>query len=345
MPILTTDAAKSVVHKREDTVIQGDHSSKAYRYRFEGGTKRHISIAKQSRTGGAAIYVNRQSTALDWFPVEDPERYFPGVTVSFRYLKGFVGDTGELGLSSAAGTCKTLLPESNHVLRLLCSDPMGFDKLVQWYAGDLSLNVAGPPATDEVSGPGPLVALRRRSEDAPAGTNSGTADSGVYSVEPPVDGEAGDRAPAADVDDLVADLERKVMADPARRRAVEQHAVGMAIAHYKAREFFVEELGKPFDLLCTPASGARVGSPVIHVEVKGSIGSARTVHLTRNEVDDARNAGAWRSDLFIVSRIALVEASHGQGWVASGGAPEVHEAWSPMDEDLVPTDFEYRVPR
>ena len=67
MPILTNDAAKDIVHKREDTLIQGDHSSKAYRYRFEGGAKRHISIARPSRAGGATIYVNRQSTALDWF--------------------------------------------------------------------------------------------------------------------------------------------------------------------------------------------------------------------------------------------------------------------------------------
>lgn len=347
MPILTNDAAKDIVHKREDTLIQGDHSSKAYRYRFEGGAKRHISIARPSRAGGATIYVNRQSTALDWFPVEDSERYFPGVAVSFRYMKGFVGDTGELGLSAAVGTCKTLLPDSNHVLRLLCNDLTGFDKFVRWYAGELSLNAAGPPATDEVSGPGPFIALRRRTDEASAGTNARVDDFSADEVEPPVGGGASDGSPTtdADADDIEADLVRTVMADPARRRAVEQHAVRVATAHYQAREFVVEELGKPFDLLCTPVSGTQVDRPVVHVEVKGSIGAATTVHLTRNEVNDARNAGAWRSDLFIVSRIALIEATQGEGWAACGGISEVHEAWSPSDEDLVPTDFEYRVPR
>lgn len=168
MSILTIDRADKIVRARTDTLIHGDNSTKAFRYRFEQGKKRHISIAKPTRAEGTTIYVNRQSTALDWFPVEDSERHFPGVAVKFRYLRGFVGHTGELGLSAAAGTCASLQPRENHVLRLMCSDPAGFQKFVQWYAGEFNLEVAGPPASDEISGPGVSLPFRPSASITPS---------------------------------------------------------------------------------------------------------------------------------------------------------------------------------
>ena len=105
------------------------------------------------------------------------------------------------------------------------------------------------------------------------------------------------------------------------------------------------ERGKPFDLLCTPTSRCRPGTPVVHVEVKGSVSAASTVHLTRNEIADARLEGkTWRSDLFVVSGITLLPQAPGT-WRGAAGVPELFEGWCPLDDDLVPTDFVYRLPR
>ena len=134
------------------------------------------------------------------------------------------------------------------------------------------------------------------------------------------------------------------MADPERRKAVEMHAVGMAIARYAGLGFLVEERGKPFDLLCTPTGACVAGAPTVHVEVKGSLGSAMTVHLTRNEVADARGDGPWRSDLCIVSGISLARGDSGT-WLATGGIARWIEGWCPHDDDLTPTDYAYVVPR
>ena len=72
--------------------------------------------------------------------------------------------------------------------------------------------------------------------------------------------------------------------------------------------------------------------------------SATSVHLTRNEIADARLEGkTWRSDLFIASGIRL-RADGAGAWVAEGGDVLCIEGWRPDDKDLEPTDFVYRVP-
>ena len=105
------------------------------------------------------------------------------------------------------------------------------------------------------------------------------------------------------------------------------------------------EKGKPVDLLCMPGSRCAEGARVIHVEAKGTTSSGSSVHLTRNEVADAREAGkSWRSDLFVVSGIELRQDASG-AWLARGGEAALFERWSPSDEDLTPTDFVCRLPR
>ncbi|MFD0687368.1 DUF3883 domain-containing protein [Actinomadura fibrosa] len=139
-------------------------------------------------------------------------------------------------------------------------------------------------------------------------------------------------------------------ADPAKRRAIEQRAVEMAKEHYAAEGWEVEELGKPYDLRLTRHGAER------HVEVKGTTGALGSVELTINEVLHAREFSDV--DLCVVTDITVtevapaaelgtrpgVEATNVRCYVASGGTFHIWPDWSPADEDLRATRFEYRVP-
>ncbi|WP_157270698.1 hypothetical protein [Azohydromonas aeria] len=82
----------------------------------------------------------------------------------------------------------------------------------------------------------------------------------------------------------------------------------------------------------------------MHVEVEGSISAAASVHPTKNEMANARQPDKdWRSDLYVVSRIELVQDEAG-AWSGIGGVADVHEDWSPDEDDLTATEFVYRVP-
>jgi hypothetical protein len=123
--------------------------------------------------------------------------------------------------------------------------------------------------------------------------------------------------------------------DPEKRKCTEYHAVKLALSHYQSLGFSVEEKGKPYDLLC------RNGDQIVHVEVKGTCSVGEKVILTRNEVLDARDDN-WRSDLFIVRNISLVYIE--ENWVSSGGDALILEGWEPDEKDLLPIQFEYKVP-
>lgn len=120
--------------------------------------------------------------------------------------------------------------------------------------------------------------------------------------------------------------------DPKKRKAVEQHAVAIATAHYQQLGWHVTELGKPYDLKC------RRQDDELHVEVKGTTGAAAAVELTINEVDHAR--GADITDLFVVSEIVVND-----DYSTSGGTTHLFDDWSPAEEDLKPTRFRYDLPR
>lgn len=323
-PILALDIAKAVdgsdVLMREDG---RDHLKYAYRVRFPGALTRELSIVREPTADGVTVYLNKQSCSGGRLELLDVRKRFPGVRGLEEYPMGYVGKTGDKGISSAAGGCPSLLPLNNDVLRVSCSDTDGFRVLVGWYAG-----VTAPKAVS----PRHVLSLSS-SQQAP----STLREESVVAAElnAPEDGSQDDEA----VDSAGR------LADPAQRLAVELRAVDLAKARYEERGFQVQVLGKPFDLLCIPTSRCSDGSPVIHVEVKGSTTAARSVHLTRNEISDARQEGkTWRSDLFIARRIELRAADAG-AWAGHGGEVECFEDWYPDDKDLEPTDFVYRVPR
>jgi hypothetical protein len=348
MPALTPEIANEIVRSRPDAEARlkkdgTGHLQYGYRYLFKGPNMRDICVARRGTADGATVYINKQSCALEDFPAALPERYFSGVGVAEEYRKGSTGRTGDKGLSTAAASCPTLDPAKHNVLRLSCSNQDGFERLVRWYAGDfvLGLRVESPPssatAVTELSGP--VAAAIAPFSGSP--TDPDAASLGAIGVDGPQEIMPAANGPAAAMSD---DEARLIMSDPAKRRAVERHAVDLAIKYYKGLGFDIQELGKPFDLLCTPTAACLIGSTVVHVEVKGSVGPARTVHLTRNEVNDARAGEAWRSDLYIVSNIELVSAPSSDSWSASGGAWRLFADWCPKDDDLRATDFAYRVP-
>jgi len=125
------------------------------------------------------------------------------------------------------------------------------------------------------------------------------------------------------------------ISDPLKRKAIEEHAVALARAHYEERGWDVEEIGKPYDLRCTKRDEER------RVEVKGTTGAAVSVELTVNEVEHARDR-AHTVDLFVVSDI-VVDATI-PGYPTSGGTVHHHLDWTPADRDLRPTRYEYRLP-
>ena len=180
--------------------------------------------------------------------------------------------------------------------------------------------------------------LQAQAEPAPnLGAADTTTDSQISSQTPTNHGDENVLSPTSSTqkNNVQEDLSSSYMNDPKKRVAIERAAVNRARQHYEANEFQVEERGKPFDLLC------RKGSLIVHVEVKGTVGSGEKVILTINEVIDARNP-EWRSDLFIVYGINL-EQVNGE-WQGRGGSVRCTEAWCPHDDDLKAVQFDYRVP-
>jgi hypothetical protein len=75
------------------------------------------------------------------------------------------------------------------------------------------------------------------------------------------------------------------------------------------------------------------------VEVKGSTGSAKSVILTKNEVNFQIEAYPMNG-LFIVSNIELIR---GEQISAQGGDIKFISPWLIDENDLKPISFEYRV--
>lgn len=108
----------------------------------------------------------------------------------------------------------------------------------------------------------------------------------------------------------------------------------VAVNYYSSLGYQVQELGKPYDLLC------QKNGQVVHVEVKGSRSKLKSVTLTVNEVVDARN-NDWQSDLFVVDRIVVEQDASGQ-MVSRAGEARIMQNWKPADSDL--TAVEYVLP-
>lgn len=122
---------------------------------------------------------------------------------------------------------------------------------------------------------------------------------------------------------------------PNERKAIEDHAVSLAQAHFEAQGYQVQVFGKPFDLYCW-----REGKELF-VEVKGTRTQGEAVILTRNEVAHARRHHD-RMVLFVVHGIK-VHTTDGVV-AASGGTVRIFLAWSPDEDALDPKDYYYIIP-
>ena len=288
---------------------------KSHRYQLGRGiTRRHIAVSRERIEGAVTAYVNLYSLSGNAFC----DGQIPGVSITGRYPRGSIGQTGDHGIASSVAALETLDPLFNDVLRLEIDGPSAFMRLLDWYSGKKDFVAAGPSFAKSVA----AAALGGATNDR---TISATNE---YALET----EANEHV---DRQEDAAHASATFMDDPILRSVVERAALDQAISFYRGEGFTVEEKGKPFDLLCTRPP------LVVHVEVKGTTGDGSRVVLTRNEVRDARDP-AWRSDLFVVSGVEL-SLEDGE-WVGHGGEILRIEGWSPAEKDLVPTQFDYSVP-
>lgn len=131
---------------------KGQHVKYAFRFEYNSGSCiRHISIAKRQTEDGITTYVNKTSVNGTAFP----EYEFKGIVrVTREYPMGYKGETGELGLSTAAGGLATLNPKENDVLRVSISSEQGFRDLLDWYFSQSEQKAARPNMAS------PIIALR-----------------------------------------------------------------------------------------------------------------------------------------------------------------------------------------
>lgn len=119
---------------------------------------------------------------------------------------------------------------------------------------------------------------------------------------------------------------------PKERKAVEAWGMERAAARYRSEHWTVEVRGKPFDLLCTKATGEKR-----YVEVKASTGRLNEIIVTAGEIDFAcENPGMI--DLFLLEDVALA------GSRATGGMERV-TPWDCDRSRALPTHFRYPVER
>jgi hypothetical protein len=127
------------------------------------------------------------------------------------------------------------------------------------------------------------------------------------------------------------------IADAILRAAIETHAVDLVMSHYKELGYTVTDVGatQSYDVL------AIQGAEELHIEIKGSTGTADTVELTANEVTHAR-AGT-PTDLVVVDEIKW--ARLGDGTIqTSGGRRRSWRNWRPAEKDLTASRYRYRLP-
>jgi len=124
--------------------------------------------------------------------------------------------------------------------------------------------------------------------------------------------------------------------DPERRKAIENYAV------LRAKEFFagegfheIEEVGKPYDLLCFNRDGEG-----LFVEVKGTTSGGEKVFLTINEVEHAE-ANSKNSALYVLSGIELNRENG--SWRPTGGIPYLSKPWQIDRTRLKALAFQYQL--
>jgi hypothetical protein len=119
------------------------------------------------------------------------------------------------------------------------------------------------------------------------------------------------------------------------RRAIELHAMGVAIAQLRADGWTVTDVSTThsYDLHC------RRGNEVLRTEVKGTTGDGSAVLLTPREVEVARESHP-ETALVVVSAITL--EMDGDDFEATGGDITLISPWSPDESgELIPVGFRY----
>jgi len=129
--------------------------------------------------------------------------------------------------------------------------------------------------------------------------------------------------------------------DPAKKKAIELHAMAVAREHYESLDYQVTDTSKkdasnkaPFDLLCLKDAETR------KIEVKGTTQSPLSVNVTAGEVESARGLDC-ETDLFIVHGISVYKELG--KYRAEGGDSKILANWIPEDEQLTPTQFVYHL--
>jgi hypothetical protein len=147
-----------------------------------------------------------------------------------------------------------------------------------------------------------------------------------------------------DPDEAVIDVAEQVrsvgasgqgfLMSPRVRKAIEEHAVEIAKAHYVGKGYAVEIKGKPYDLHCS-----RDGNE-IYVEVKGTQTAGEEVFLTRGEVKFARLNKAEMA-LFVVYGVKV--DTNTEPPRASGGTTRIYEPWDVESGELEPLAYSFRI--
>jgi len=121
----------------------------------------------------------------------------------------------------------------------------------------------------------------------------------------------------------------------AQRKAVEDHAMALALAHYGTLWVAVDDVHR-HERKC------RRGAVEHHVEVKGTTGPGNAVLLSKNEVQHAQDFFPNVS-LFVVSEIQLDEDDEGFP-IATGGHIRIIEPWRVTDCTLVAMTYQCFLP-
>jgi hypothetical protein len=125
------------------------------------------------------------------------------------------------------------------------------------------------------------------------------------------------------------------LADVRVRLAIERHAVEWAMRYYAAQGYEVEDVGA----VCSYDVRAVSAGSELHIEVKGSSGTAETVELTANEIDHARSKD---THLVVVDQISWHRRADGTVGT-TGGRVRRWAPWVPDESSLLATRFRHVV--
>jgi hypothetical protein len=121
----------------------------------------------------------------------------------------------------------------------------------------------------------------------------------------------------------------------AERAALERASMKDATEFFESRGYSVEDksANSPYDLLCTQ------NNERLYVEVKGTTTNGSSIHLTRGEVEHAREHEE-SAVLFVLRHLTITENEDGSP-VAVDGERKLQWPWYPREDKLNPTQYKY----